>query len=119
METLNGAEIIAFAGAAQWESWLAEHHELKTGVWLKIAKKGSGRTSVTIAEALDVALCYGWIDSQRKTYDENHYLQRYSPRRPNSSWSQINIGKVETLIAAGRMRAPGLAAVQAAKSDGR
>jgi uncharacterized protein YdeI (YjbR/CyaY-like superfamily) len=119
MEALNGADIFDFADAAQWESWLADHHELKTGVWLKIAKKGSGKTSVTLAEALDVALCYGWIDSQRKTYDEDHYLQRYSPRRPGSSWSQVNVDKVEALIAAGRMREPGLAAILAAEADGR
>jgi uncharacterized protein YdeI (YjbR/CyaY-like superfamily) len=112
METLNGADIIAFADAAQWESWLAEHHERTVGVWVKVAKKGSGIPSVTITEALDVALCYGWIDSQRKTYDDNYYLQRYSPRRPNSPWSQINLGKVEALIAAGRMRESGFAAIQ-------
>jgi len=104
----------AFADAAQWESWLADHHDRKVGVSLKIAKKHSGKTSVTLAEALDVALCYGWIDSQRKTYDEDHYIQRYSPRRRNSSWSQINVGKVEALVAAGRMREPGLAAIVAA-----
>jgi uncharacterized protein YdeI (YjbR/CyaY-like superfamily) len=115
MATLNGADIIAFADAAEWESWLAEHHELRAGVWVKIAKKGSGTTSVTISEALDVALCYGWIDSQRKTYDDDHYLQRYSPRRRNSSWSQINIAKAEALIAAGRMREPGFAAIRAAE----
>lgn len=119
MEAPDGADVIAFAGAAQWESWLADHHERKTSVWAKIAKKSSGKTSVTPAEALDVALCYGWIDSQRKTYDEDHYLQRYSPRRPKSSWSQINVDKVEALIAAGRMREPGFAAILAAKADGR
>jgi uncharacterized protein YdeI (YjbR/CyaY-like superfamily) len=119
METLDGADIVAFADAAQWESWLADHHERKAGVWVKIAKKSSGKTSVTLAEALDVALCYGWIDSQRKSYDEDHYLQRYSPRRRNSSWSQVNVDKVEALMAAERMREPGLAAVLAAKADGR
>ncbi|WP_158848728.1 YdeI/OmpD-associated family protein [Saccharothrix deserti] len=119
METLDGAEIIAFADAAEWESWLAEHHEVAAGVWVKIAKKGSGRTSVTITEALDIALCHGWIDSQRKGLDENYYLQRYSPRRSGSSWSRVNVEKVEALVAAGRMREPGLAAVRAAKADGR
>jgi uncharacterized protein YdeI (YjbR/CyaY-like superfamily) len=119
METLNGADILAFADAAQWESWLADHHEVQAGVWIKIAKKGSGRTSVTITEALDVALCFGWIDSQRKGYDDDHYIQRYSPRRSTSSWSQVNVEKVEALIAAGRMREPGLAAIRAAKADGR
>jgi uncharacterized protein YdeI (YjbR/CyaY-like superfamily) len=119
MDELNGENVLAFADAAQWESWLEDHHDRTTGVWLRIAKKGSGRASVTLAEALDVALCYGWIDSHRKGLDEDHYLQRYSPRRPNSSWSQVNVDKVEALIAAGRMRAPGLAAIEAAKADGR
>lgn len=118
-ESLNGADVIAFADAAQWESWLADHHELTAGVWIKIAKKNSGKTSVTIVEALDVALCYGWIDSHRKGHDNDHYLQRYSPRRAASSWSQVNVDKVEVLIAAGRMREPGFAAIQAAKADGR
>ncbi|MFD0205206.1 MULTISPECIES: YdeI/OmpD-associated family protein [Saccharothrix] len=110
MNALTDTGTLAFADAAEWESWLAEHHGSATEVWIRIAKKGSGRTSVTITEALDVALCYGWIDSHRKALDENWYLQRYSPRRPTSSWSRINVGKVEALIAAGRMREPGLAA---------
>jgi uncharacterized protein YdeI (YjbR/CyaY-like superfamily) len=112
-------EALAFADAAEWEAWLAEHHTLEAGVWLKIAKKGSGLASVTVAEALDVALCYGWIDGQRKALDERHYLQRYTPRRPQSSWSKVNVAKAEALIAAGRMRAPGMAAVEAARADGR
>jgi uncharacterized protein YdeI (YjbR/CyaY-like superfamily) len=119
METLDGAEIIAFADAAAWESWLADHHETPAGVWVKIAKKGSGRTTVTIAEALDVALCYGWIDSRRKSCDDDYYLQRYSPRRQTGSWSRVNVAKVEALVAAGRVREPGLAAIRAAKADGR
>jgi uncharacterized protein YdeI (YjbR/CyaY-like superfamily) len=119
MDALEREEIVAFADAADWESWLADHHDRKTGVWLKIAKKSSGKASVTLAEALDVALCYGWIDSQRKPYDGDHYLQRYSARRPKSPWSRINVGKAEKLIAAGQMREPGLAAIEAAKADGR
>ncbi|MBB5956848.1 uncharacterized protein YdeI (YjbR/CyaY-like superfamily) [Saccharothrix tamanrassetensis] len=119
METLDGAGVIDFADAAHWEDWLAVHHDRSGGVWLKIAKKNSGRSSVTLPEALDVALCYGWIDSQRKRYDEHHYLQRYSPRRATGSWSQVNVDKVEALIAAGRMRAPGHAAIEAARADGR
>jgi uncharacterized protein YdeI (YjbR/CyaY-like superfamily) len=119
VETLNGAEIIDFADAAQWESWLAENHGSADGVWVKIAKKGAAKKSITLPDALDVALCYGWIDSHRKGLDENHYLQRYSPRRPKGSWSRVNVDKVEVLIAAGRMREPGLAAIEAAKADGR
>ena len=116
---LNGIEIIAFDDAAGWEAWLAERHELQAGVWLKIAKKGSGAASVTNVEALDVALCYGWIDGQRKGFDETWYLQKFTPRRPKSLWSKVNIGKVEVLIAAGRMQAPGFAAIDAARADGR
>ncbi|QXJ26752.1 YdeI/OmpD-associated family protein [Actinomadura graeca] len=108
-----------FADAAEWESWLAEHHEDEGGVWLRIAKKGAEETSVTIAQALDVALCYGWIDSQRKSLDEHGYLQRYSRRRKGSPWSRVNVEKVEALTAAGRMRPPGLAEVAAAQADGR
>jgi len=119
VETCNGAEIITFADAAEWEAWLGEHHDREAGVWLKIAKKGSGRTSVTIKEALDGALCFGWIDSQRKAFDQHHYLQRYSPRRSTSAWSRVNVEKVEALVAAGRMREPGFAAIGAAKADGR
>ncbi|WP_447007413.1 YdeI/OmpD-associated family protein [Saccharothrix isguenensis] len=103
-------EGVDFADAAEWESWLAGHHDRAADVWIRIAKKGSDLTSVTISEALDVALCHGWVDSQRKALDADCYLQRYSPRRPTSSWSRINVGKVEALIAAGRMREPGLAA---------
>jgi uncharacterized protein YdeI (YjbR/CyaY-like superfamily) len=108
-----------FADAGEWESWLAEHHEMEGGVWLKIAKKGSSFTSVTVAEALEVALCYGWIDSQRKSYDEDCFLQRYSRRRKGSPWSRVNVERVEALTAAGRMRPPGLAEVAAAQADGR
>lgn len=119
METLGSEAVVAFANAARWESWLADHHGRETGVWVKIAKKGSGEASVTLAEALDAALCYGWIDSQRKAHDDGHYLQRYSPRRPNSCWSRVNVEKAEALTAAGRMRDPGLAAILSAKADGR
>ncbi|MER5421358.1 YdeI/OmpD-associated family protein [Streptosporangium roseum] len=115
----DGMEIITFDDADQWEAWLDGHHELRAGAWLKIAKKNSGRTSVTCPEALDVALCYGWIDSQRRSCDETHFLQKYSRRRPGSLWSKVNVDKVEALVAAGRMRAPGLAEVLSAKADGR
>ncbi len=119
MDALTDTQTLAFADAAEWDSWLADHHATSGGVWIKIAKKGSGRTSVTIAEALDVALCHGWIDSTRRGLDADHYLQRYSPRRPGSSWSRVNVEKVEALVAAGRVRAPGFAAIEAAKADGR
>jgi uncharacterized protein YdeI (YjbR/CyaY-like superfamily) len=111
--------MFAFENAAQWESWLAEHHEEPAGAWLVIGRKGSGRASIALPEALDVALCYGWIDSQRRAHDATSFLQRYSRRRPGGSWSRINVEKVEALTAAGRMRAPGLAEVEAARADGR
>lgn len=108
-----------FEDAARWEAWLAGNHDAEGGVWLKIAKKGSGVASVTISQALDVALCFGWIDSRRESHDQHHYLQRYSRRRRGSPWSRVNVERVEALTAAGRMRPPGLAEVAAAKADGR
>jgi uncharacterized protein YdeI (YjbR/CyaY-like superfamily) len=111
--------VIAFRDAAEFEAWLDTHVELQVGVWLKIAKKGSGIPSLTADEAVDVGLCYGWISGQRRSYDELYYLQKYVPRRPGSRWSQVNVAKVEELIAAGRMRPSGLAEVEAAKADGR
>ncbi|MFC9434645.1 YdeI family protein [Nocardia sp. NPDC057030] len=106
-----------FSNAAQWESWLADQHDESAEVWLVIAKKGA--EGLAIGEALEVALCFGWIDSHRKALDERHFLQRYSPRRAKSPWSQLNVTKAEALIAAGRMRAPGFAAIAAAETDGR
>ncbi|WP_406264404.1 YdeI/OmpD-associated family protein [Streptomyces sp. NBC_00191] len=119
MESFNGLEVSAFEDAAELESWLAEHHGLQSGIWLKLAKKNSGIASVTAAEVIDVALCYGWIDGQRRSLDESHFLQKITPRRPRSMWSQVNIRKVEALTRAGRMREPGLAQVEAAQADGR
>ena len=102
----DAAEVIAFRDAAEFENWLAEHVDHSAGVWLKIAKKGSGIASLTDDEAVDVGLCYGWISGQRKRFDETHYLQKYVPRKPRSRWSQVNVRKVEELVAAGRMRPP-------------
>jgi len=115
----DDAKVIAFREAAEFEAWLAEHVDHTAGVWLKIAKKGSGIASLTDDEAVDVGLCYGWISGQRKGFDELYYLQKYVPRRPGSRWSQVNVRKVEALIAEGRMRPSGLAEVAAAKTDGR
>ncbi|MGI5208069.1 YdeI/OmpD-associated family protein [Spirillospora sp. CA-108201] len=111
--------MMRFADAAAWEAWLAEHHESGDGAWLKIAKKGAGAASVTITEALEIALCSGWIDSRRRSHDEHFYLQRYSRRRKGGAWSRRNVERVEALTAAGRMRPPGLAEVAAAQADGR
>jgi len=113
------AEVIAFHDAAEFEAWLAGYVDRSAGVWLKIAKKGSGIASLTDDEAVDVGLCYGWISGQRKALDDLYYLQKYVPRRPSSRWSRVNVRKVEELTASGRMRAPGLAEVAAAKADGR
>lgn len=117
--TTGEAEVVPFADAEQFESWLAEHSDHTPGVWLKLAKKGSGIPSMTSDEAVDAGLCFGWISGQRKSLDEDYYLQKYVPRRPGSRWSQVNVRKVEALTAAGRMREPGLAEVEAAKADGR
>jgi uncharacterized protein YdeI (YjbR/CyaY-like superfamily) len=111
--------ILAFASPAEWEAWLDEHHASSDGVWVKFAKKASGIPTVVYAEALEVALCHGWIDGQVKRFDEDWYLQRFTPRRARSRWSQINRDKAEALIAAGRMRPAGLAEVERARADGR
>jgi uncharacterized protein YdeI (YjbR/CyaY-like superfamily) len=114
---VNEAVVIAFRSAAEFEAWLDAHADQRAGVWLKIAKQGSGVPSLTGDEAVDLG--NGWISGQRKSYDEVYYLQKYVPRRPGSRWSQVNVAKVEELIAAGRMRPSGLAEVEAAKADGR
>lgn len=111
--------ILPFASAAAWETWLEDAHARATGVWLQIAKKGTGIATVTYAEALDVALCFGWIDGQKRGFDATWFLQRFTPRKRGSRWSKINVGHVERLIAAGRMRPAGLAQVEAARADGR
>jgi len=111
--------VIVFRDAPHFEEWLDAHVDLYVGVWLKIAKKGSGVASLTDDEAVDVGLCYGWISGQRRSYDQTYYLQKYVPRRPGGRWSQVNVAKVEQLMAAGRMRPSGLVEVEAAKADGR
>src|SRR6478609_4444119 len=109
-------ETISCADAPAWDRWLETNHERDEGVWLKIAKKGSGVASVTNDEAVDVGLCWGWISGHRKALDDRYFLQRYTPRRPRSNWSAVNVAKVEALAAAGRMRPPGQAEVDAAKA---
>ena len=108
-----------FVTQADWKKWLAAHYDQTEGIWLKFAKKASGVKSVNYAEALDVALCYGWIDGQGKSIDEAYYKQKFTPRRAKSIWSKRNIGKVEELIKAGKMQPAGMAAIEAAKADGR
>lgn len=113
------APTILFEDAAGFEAWLEENHGDPDGVWLKVAKATSKHKSITIGEALDLALCFGWIDGQRKGLDDDFYLQRYTPRRSKSLWSKINQGKVAALIEAGRMRPSGFAEIERAKADGR
>jgi uncharacterized protein YdeI (YjbR/CyaY-like superfamily) len=112
-------QLLDFADASAWEAWLAEHHADTADAWLKIAKKGGGATSVTVTEALDVALCYGWIDGQTAAVDEIWYRQRFTPRRPRSRWSQINRASVERLHAEGRLAPAGIREMEAAQRDGR
>lgn len=108
-----------YRSAKAFEAWLKTNHARSDGLWLKIAKRGAEQASVTYAEAVEIALCWGWIDGQKKTFDEQYFLQRFTPRRARSVWSKINVDKVAALIAAGRMQAPGYAQVEAAKADGR
>ena len=111
--------VLFFATPADLEDWLEEHGEASDGIWLKFAKKASGIQSVVYAEALDVALCHGWIDGQVQRLDDDHYLQRFTPRRARSKWSTRNRGKAEELIGQGRMRPPGLREIERARADGR
>ena len=115
----NPKKIKAFKSEAAFDAWLRRNHARETEIWLRIYKKGSGQPTVTSAQALDVALCWGWIDGIRKRFDDQSFLQRYTPRRARSIWSQINRDHVARLTAAGRMKPPGQRQVDAAKADGR
>jgi uncharacterized protein YdeI (YjbR/CyaY-like superfamily) len=110
---------LLFPDAQAFRAWLQEHHASSPGIWLRLAKKGARIASVTYAEALDVALCHGWIDSQKKRYDDDTFIQRFTPRGRRSVWSRVNRDKVEALIEAGLMQPAGLRAVDLAKADGR
>jgi uncharacterized protein YdeI (YjbR/CyaY-like superfamily) len=107
-----------FRDARAWGRWLAKHHATSTGLWVRLAKKGADTPSVTYAEAVDEALCWGWIDAQKRPLDEHWWLQRFTPRGPRSIWSKINRDKVAVLVAADRMAPPGIAAVERAKANG-
>ena len=109
----------SFPTGKAWNTWLKEHHNDSQGIWLRIFKKVTGKPTVTYAEALDEALCFGWIDSQKKGYDAESWLQKFSPRRPRSIWSKTNTQHIERLKKEGKMEKAGLAAVDAAKQDGR
>ena len=119
MSVHSGLPILDLRDRKAWESWLQANHASASGVWLKLAKKGSPEPRVTYAEALEDAIRYGWIDGQRRAYDEQAYLQRFTVRRARSVWSQINRDKALRLIAEGRMTDAGLAQVTAAQQDGR
>ena len=112
-------KIKGFRTEAAFEAWLRAHHDRDTEIWLKIHKKDTGLPTVTYAQALDVALCWGWIDGIRKSFDDRSFLQRFTPRRPKSVWSQVNRGHIARLTDAGRMTPQGQAHVEAAKADGR
>ena len=111
--------IIPFTSREVWETWLEKHHMTSDGLWLKIAKKGSGIETISYAEALEVALCYGWIDGQKASFDEDYWLQKFTPRRPRSKWSKINRQKATELIERAEMKPAGLREVERARADGR
>jgi len=112
-------ETLVFNSQVEFERWMEANHAASDGIWMKIAKKDTGATTCVAAEALDVCLCFGWIDGQRKALDDTYFLQKYTPRRARSKWSKINVGKVEALIGEGRMRPAGHAEIERAKADGR
>jgi uncharacterized protein YdeI (YjbR/CyaY-like superfamily) len=115
----NDLQIVSFNSTMEFENWL-EHNKINTkGLWVRFFKKKSGNTTITYDEALDVALCYGWIDGQVKKYDENSYLQKFTPRRPKSMWSKRNVDHITRLESAGRMKPSGFVEVEKAKKDGR
>lgn len=117
----NGSEIhvVSFASSKEWRKWLAENHDKSNGVWLRLFKKDSGEKTVTYAEALEEALCYGWIDGQKNKYDTQSYIQKFTPRRPKSIWSKRNTEIAERLIQEGKMKKVGMQQVELAKADGR
>jgi len=117
--TIDPEKVHEFADEQGFHDWLARHHEVQNEVWIKIHKVDSGLPSITPKQAIDVVLCWGWIDAVRKGLDDTSYLQRYTPRRPRSIWSQINVANVSRLIDAGRMTPHGLREIEAAKADGR
>jgi uncharacterized protein YdeI (YjbR/CyaY-like superfamily) len=110
---------LLFANQLAWATWLAKNHGKSPGVWLRLAKKSSGVSSVTYAQAIESALCYGWIDGQKKSFDDHYWLQRFTPRSDKSIWSKINREKALTLIEGGHMKSAGLREIERARSDGR
>ena len=119
MKNSDTLQVVSFETQHDWETWLKEHHADTKGIWLKLAKKAAGTPSVSYAEALDSALCYGWIDGQKATFDDKYWLQKFTPRGARSMWSKVNCDKATALIADGRMQPAGLRQVELARSDGR
>ena len=119
MTNADNLPIISFATQQEWEAWLTEHHTDTQGLWLKFAKKGTGIASLSYAEALEGALCYGWIDGQKAACDDRYWLQKFTPRRPKSIWSKVNCDKATVLLASSRMHSAGIQQVELAKADGR
>ena len=111
--------VMTFESTDAWDTWLAAHHTDSPGLWLKIAKKGAAGRTVSYSDALDVALCHGWIDGQKGRHDDEYWLQRFTPRKPGGNWSKINTERAAALIASGRMRPAGLREVERAQADGR
>ena len=119
MKKADNLSIISFATQQDWEAWLKEHHTDIKGIWLKIAKKETGIPSLSYSEALEGALCYGWIDGQKASFDDQYWLQKFTPRGPKSMWSKVNCGKATALLASDRMQPAGIRQVELAKADGR
>ncbi len=117
--TKKAIDSVVFPSAAHWDAWLAKNHDKAPGVWVRMAKKASGKASVGYPDVLDIAISWGWIDALRRAHDEHWYLQRFTPRAKRSPWSKINCAKALAMIRAQRMQAPGLAEVERARKDGR
>lgn len=119
MESNEGLPVVQIASQGDWEEWLAVNHASSTGLWLRIAKQAAGVATVSYAEALESAICYGWIDGQKGSRDDRFWLQKFTPRRRGSRWSRINRDKAEELLRHGRLKPAGLAQVEQARQDGR
>ncbi len=118
METFQDRPVLFFEAQSSWRNWLDEYSSKFDGIWIKLAKKSSKITSISYDEALEEALCYGWVDSQKQAYDKDHYLQKFTPRGPKSIWSKRNVAKAEALIKADKMQPSGLVAIKNAKENG-
>ena len=119
MEVFKELPVLLFSDQQGWQAWLEQNNQGSKGLWLKLAKTSSGKTSLSYAEALEEALCFGWIDGQKQGYDSEYWLQKFTPRGPRSIWSKVNVAKAEILIKSNKMQPEGLAAIESAKKDGR